>query len=344
MEQLVKALAPKPKLPVFLGRETRTTKDISFDEWLYFVNKALSNEGFKDDESKRLELLLSCVSGEARTRCLRLECQGVQVDDIIKEFVKNYSDNTPGSERLRSLHNLIQSADENINSFADKLEKMRYWVDSSPVKVIYDPSATMKASFLRGIYNPTIRLGLVQSSKDALLNFSDIKDLAVELETEYNKGVSVGKIASVECDENKSVENMSSLVKTLCEKVENLQTHMGNMNGNGYKFNNRGRGQFNNRGRGQFNNRGRGQFNNRGRGQFNNRGRGQFNNRGGGQFDSLNQSQRGNFNGNMRGGNPGFYNGYDERFIICYYCNQHGHLQRNCPEWKRQGNNTQSLN
>ena len=61
-------------------------------------------ECVKDNESNRLELLLGCVSGEAWTRCLRLECQGMKVEDIITECVKCYG--------------------EVINYFSDRLDKI----------------------------------------------------------------------------------------------------------------------------------------------------------------------------------------------------------------------------
>ena len=38
----------------------------------------------------------------------------MKVEDIITECVNCYGDSTPGSDRIRSLHNAVQTVDEDI--------------------------------------------------------------------------------------------------------------------------------------------------------------------------------------------------------------------------------------
>ena len=76
----------------------------------------------------------------------------------------SYGDSTPGSEWLRSFHNAVQTVNKDINSFPDRLEKLKYWVDLFLVTSLMNLLPLSKHHFYVGQYNPTIRLGLVQSS------------------------------------------------------------------------------------------------------------------------------------------------------------------------------------
>ena len=139
--EALQGLLKSRRVPIYLGKDSKA-KDVSFDDWLYLVTKAIQWCPKKEEqgdvsENDKYDILFNAVSG------------------ILQEFILAYSDNTTGEERLRALHNAYQGQDENVSDFADRLDRLRYWVDSYPKKVCYDPEDTIRTTFLRGLEDPT---------------------------------------------------------------------------------------------------------------------------------------------------------------------------------------------
>ena len=233
--EALQGLLKSRRVPIYLGKDSKA-KDVSFDDWLYLVTKVIKGcpkkEGQGDvSENDKYDILFNAVSGEAMSKFIRLDARGESVDDILQEFILAYSDNTPGEERLRALHNAYQGQDENVSDFVDRLDRLRYWVDSSPKKVCYDPEDTITTTFLRGLEDPTISLGLVHVRNDDATSYDDIRKLAVNLESELKSRLArkPKKVPVVE-NENDEVGQLISAVSSLCDKVKELETKLESSN------------------------------------------------------------------------------------------------------------------
>ena len=84
--EALQGLLKSRRVPIYLGIDSKA-KDVSFDDQLYLVTKAIKGcpkkEGQVDvNKNDKYDIWFTAVSGEARSKFIRLDARGDCVDDI----------------------------------------------------------------------------------------------------------------------------------------------------------------------------------------------------------------------------------------------------------------------
>ena len=171
----------KDKLPTFSGRDSKP-RDCTFREWKYMFNKITSNDSSLSCYDKE-RLVLQSLQGEARQRYIRLDSNNATLDDIIAKFSATYGDMTSDVERIEKFNNLHQHAKESSSDFADRVEKLAYWVSSGNDSMsIYCTNQMLKSKFSRGLNNQPLAESLNYIVDDEQKSFEDLRHKVLALE------------------------------------------------------------------------------------------------------------------------------------------------------------------
>ncbi len=208
---------PKPQIPTFSGRTSGKSKDNSYEDWIYMVEKVNDHKAeFELTDQKGLEIaVFQSVVGEARSRYIRLDKAGKSITEILAEFKLAYSDKTDVYERITRFNDLKQHKSECVQEYADKLEKLQLWIlECSEATGYFENDKMMKLTFVRGLRDRTLPHKLLYLIDDEGKKYQDIRTKAISLEKEQS---SLDKAVKVVQDAE------SSLVSRLEQRVAYLE-------------------------------------------------------------------------------------------------------------------------
>ena len=205
----------KPKIPTFSGRHAKS-KDTPFSDWSYVVQKAIDErDDYGISEKELKNIVFESLAGEGRSRFIREDQAGKTFRQILSAFTVAYGDATPAIDRLQALHQMRQLKEESVVQFADRLEMEAYRIDQSPEAVLYDREATLKAVFLKGLFDSRLP-DLMEHLKDnPAKKYDDFRARAITLETERK--------AKVERKPAKAVQPSDDVLKQLLERLEKIE-------------------------------------------------------------------------------------------------------------------------
>lgn len=210
---------PIPKLPNFAGRDA-TKREAKYEDWRYLVNNLAER---KDDyglsQSELIDTVVGSLTGEARTRFIRLDCNRSNVKEILCALDLVYADQTTPMDRLRILQSTVQKKDESVSSFADRMEEVAFNLERNAGSMKFDRDSLLKTVFMAGIFNERIRDRLEHMRDDDSKSYERVRSRAILLETELVKETVHEKRSSVKPVQSETDQKLA----TLLDLVQNLQ-------------------------------------------------------------------------------------------------------------------------
>ena len=206
----------KPKVPTFSGRHAKS-KDTSFSDWSYIVEKAIDEQEYFGMSDRGMQnVVFESLVGEARTRFIREDRAGKSLRQILDAFKVAYGDVTPSIDRLQALHLMRQNKDETVVQYADRLENAAYLIEQSSERVLFDKDATLRAVFVKGLFDSRIPDLMMHLRDNPDKTYDDIRAKAILLENEQTTVVRT---------EKKAVKAVLSddILKRILDRLEKLE-------------------------------------------------------------------------------------------------------------------------
>ena len=103
---------------------------------------------------------------------------------------------------------------------------MLFWIDSSREPVTYDAKATIRATFVQGLKDEKVKMGLMHLRDDVSKSYEDLRDRAILLEAEYATGNNdKRKVANV-TDHDDRIDKLCTVIEKLSSKVISLEEQL----------------------------------------------------------------------------------------------------------------------
>ena len=170
--------------------------------------KVIESQDSLSDTGK-FEILLNAVGGECRTRVIRLDKEAKTVDEILSSCKTAYTSTLSGYDHLQWLYNCKQLQNETISDFADRLEHLNFNLGNCEGSVKYDPEETLRSTFVRGLSDDRVKLGIGHLIDDKKKSYSDLRNKATQLEADY-------------AEKKHKVHNVDIETSQLCNALELL--------------------------------------------------------------------------------------------------------------------------
>lgn len=230
----------KFQLPIFAGNCGKTKQHTPYFEWRYMVKK-LQNLN-KTDEVVVENAVLNSLTGEARTRYIRLESTGEKCVDILKKFDSIYKDSTDLMQRVQKLHELKQGKGESISEFVDRVETCRFWVtEMDDVSSFYKTDNFLKNKLSESLSDKEIADKLLYMVGDESKSFTDYKNKLIEIEKRSKDALTVKAVQPIMSPENDRITRLEEKFDQLLSTMQSNQaSNFDNKNTSNQGFRNQG--------------------------------------------------------------------------------------------------------
>ena len=216
----------RPRIPTFAGRPIKP-KDTKFSDWLYIVRKANVNiKDYNIQPSELLNIVFHSLTDEARSRYIRLDCDTFNLDQLLDSFELTYGDRASTIDKIQSFHEIKQSKDESIISYADRLETLAFSIThgNNPSE-FYKNDEVLKMTFIKGLFDKRLPDLLLYMADDKDKSYEDVRVKAIVLSQDCKRSEEK-KVFSVQTDMfDKLNERLSSIETQLKDFKNNECTH-----------------------------------------------------------------------------------------------------------------------